>query len=57
MKHFFKFVAVMAGIMIVNIIINIVCNKNGVDLNSSVQSIISTFCALFVYDLWIKNEK
>ena len=38
MKHFLKGAAVMAVVIIVNMIINIVCNMNGVDLNSTVMS-------------------
>lgn len=57
MKHFLKWVAVMAGVMIVNIIINIVCNRYNVELNSSVVSVVSTVCAIIVYDGLIRREK
>lgn len=57
MKHFLKWVAVMAGVMIVNIIINIVCNRYNVELNSSVVSVVSTVCAIVVYDGLIRREK
>ena len=47
MKHFFKGTVVVVGVtivmMILNIIINIVCNKNGIDLDPSVMSVMSTF--------------
>ncbi len=65
MKHFFKGAVVVVGvtivIMIINIIINIVCNKNGIELNWTVVDMISTFIGAFsgvlIYDRWIKNGK
>lgn len=65
MKHFFKGAAVVAGVTIVllvlNIIINIVCSKYGIDLNSTAQSMTSTFIGTFsaisIYNRWIKDEK
>lgn len=57
MKHFFKGAAIMVGVIVVNIIINIVCNINGVDLNSSIMGTMSAVCALLIYDGCIKNEE
>lgn len=65
MNHFFKGAIVVAGVtivmMIIHIIINIVCTKNGIDLNSTVMSMTSTFIGalsgMLIYDKWIKNEK
>lgn len=57
MKHVLKGAAVMAGIIIVNMIISIICNKNGVDLNSTGMSTMSALCALFIYEGLIKKEK
>lgn len=65
MKHLFKGAVVVAGVtlvmMIINIIINIICNQNGIDLNSTVMSMTSTFIGslsgMLIYDRWIKNEK
>ena len=65
MKHFFKGTVVVMGVtivmMIVNIIINIVCDKNGIDLDPSVMSVISTFIGAYsgmaIYDKWTKDER
>ena len=65
MKHFFKGTVVVVGVtivmMILNIIINIVCNKNGIDLDPSVMSVMSTFigtCSgMAIYDKWSKDER
>lgn len=65
MKRFFKGAVVVAGVMIVllviNIFINIICNKNGVELNSTVVNMTLTFIAVLsgisIYDRWIKDEK
>jgi hypothetical protein len=65
MKHFFKGAIVVAGVtiamMVIHIIINMVCSKNGIDLNSTALSMVSTFIGVFsaisIYDRWIKNEK
>ena len=56
MKHFLKGAAVVVGMLIVNIIINIVCNRCGVDLNSTVQSTMSVIGALLIYRGLIKKE-
>lgn len=47
----------MVGVIIVNMIINIICNMNGVDLNSTVQSTMSAVCAMLIYQGLIRNEK
>lgn len=57
MNHFLKGAVVMVGVIIVNMIINIVCNMNGIDLNSAIQGTMSAVCAMFIYNGWIKNEK
>ena len=65
MKHFFKGTVVVVGVtilmMILNIIINIVCNKNGIDLDPSVMSVMSTFigaCSgMAIYDKWTKDGR
>ena len=65
MKHFFKGTVVVVGVtivmMILNIIINIVCNKNGIDLDPSVMSVMSTFigaCSgMAISDTWTKDER
>lgn len=57
MKHLLKGVAVMVGVIVVNMIINIVCNMNGIDLNSTAQSTTSAICAVLIYNGLIKDEK
>lgn len=57
MNHFLKGIIVMVGIIIVNMIINIICNINGIDLNATGMSTVSSICAIFIYDRWIRNEK
>ncbi len=57
MKYFLKGAAVMVGVIVVNMIINIVCNINGVDLNSSIMGTMSAVCALLIYDGLVKNEE
>ena len=47
----------MAVVIIVNMIINIIGNMNGVDLNSTATATVSAVCAMFIYDGWIRNEK
>lgn len=56
-KHLIKGIAVMVGVIIVNMIINIVCNMNGIDLNSTVAGTMSAVCALLIYNGLIKNEQ
>lgn len=57
MKHVLKGAAILAGVMVVHIIINVICNMNGVELNSTVMSMLSTVCAILIYNEWIKKEK
>ena len=57
MKHFLKGAAVMTVVMIVNMIIHIVCNMHGVDLNSVVTGTVSAASAMLIYHGLIKNEK
>ena len=65
MNHFFKGTVVVVGvtivIMVINIIINTICSKNGIDLNSTAMTMFSTFIGVLsgtsIYDRWIKNEK
>ena len=57
MKHFLKGTAVVELLLIVKIIINILFNMNGVDLNSNGTAAVSAVSAMFIYDRWIQNEK
>lgn len=57
MKHFLKGAAAVAIVMIVNIIVNVICNINGVELNSTITSMVSTICAILIYRGLTGNEK
>ena len=57
MKRILKGIAVMTGVIIVNMIINIICNMNGIDLNQTLMGTTSAVCAMFIYDRLIKNDK
>lgn len=57
MKHFLKGAAVVMAVIIVNMIVNIVCNMHGIDLNATGQSTVSAVCAMLIYRRLIINEK
>lgn len=57
MKHFLKGTTVTAGIIIINMLINVVCNMNGVDLNSTTTGTMSAVCGIFIYDRLIQHER
>lgn len=57
MKHILKGAVVVVGVMIIHMIINIICNVNGVELNGTVMSTMMALVALFLYEGWIKLEK
>ena len=57
MKHLLKGAAVMAAVMIANLIISIVCNMNGIELNSTVTGTVSAVSAILIYHGLTKNEK
>lgn len=65
MKHFFKGAVVVVGVtivmMMISIIIDIICNKNGIDLNSTAMTTLSTFIGVFsaisIYNRWILDAK
>lgn len=56
MNHFFKGAVVIAAVAIVNIIVNLACNMNGVDLDSTTTGTISAVCAMLIYHGWTKDE-
>lgn len=56
MKHFLKAVAVVAVVIIVNMIINIICNMRGIDLNSTATGAVSAVSAMLLYQGLIRNE-
>lgn len=57
MKHFLKGVVIVVGVMIVDIFINIICNINGIDLNSTANTFAAVGCAMYLYYAWTRNEK
>ena len=57
MKRFLKAAAALVIIMIIDIIIHVICNLNGVELNSFVTTFAAALCAILLYHLLIRNEK
>lgn len=61
MKHFLKGVASVAITMIISILIHIIFNTMGIDLeryiNNYAEIMLSASCATLIYHLWIRNEK
>lgn len=57
MKNFFKGAAVTAVILIIFIAINVICNMNGIDLDSISQGPVIAVCAMLIYKGLTKNEK
>ncbi len=57
MKNSFKAVVVGAGVIIMNMIIHIVCNMNGIELDSVVTGSTSAVLSMFIYQAWIRSEK
>lgn len=56
MKHFLKGAVAIAITMIVNIIVHVICNMHGIDLNSIVTTVVSTICAILIYQGLTRNE-
>lgn len=57
MKNFIKGVATVAVVMIVSLIIHIICNKNGINLDSTVTGTVSAISALLIYRGLTRKEK
>ncbi len=57
MKNLLKGAAVMAAVMIANLIVSIVCNMNGIELNSTVTGTVSAVSAMLIYRGLTKNGK
>lgn len=57
MKHFLMGAAVVAGVWIILIVINVICNINGHELDSVVTGCMAPIIALSIYDGLLKNEK
>lgn len=57
MKNFLKGVAVAAIVLIVNLILNIICNKQGINLDSTVTGTVSAVSAMLIYHGLMRKEK
>lgn len=51
-----KAVAAMAVVLIINMIINIICDRNGFEINSIAQTVSSSLIAIALYHSLTKNE-
>lgn len=56
MKNLLKGAAAVVIIMIGNIVVNVLCNMWGIELNSTVQALVSAFCAILIYQGLTRNE-
>ena len=57
MKHFLKGVAAIVITMGISIAINIFCNINGISVNESMSTLVTTMFAVLLYQVLIRNEK
>ncbi len=57
MKSFLKGTAVWAIVMIVLIAINVICNINGINLDSVSNGAVMAVCVMLIYEGWAKKEK
>ena len=57
MKHFLKGAAVTIVAMMVLIVINVICNVNGHELDPVSTGVASSVGALLIYEGLIKTEK
>ncbi|MCI8311578.1 MAG: hypothetical protein K2P03_05840 [Lachnospiraceae bacterium] len=57
MKHFLKGVAAIVITMSISIAINIFCNINGISVNESMSTLVTTMFAVLLYQVLIRNEK
>ncbi len=57
MKHFLKGVASAAIVIIVLMVISVLCNMRGININSAPTGVVSALCAMWIYRAWIRNEK
>lgn len=57
MKHFLMGAAVVVGVWIVLIVINVICNINGHELDSVVIGVMAPIIALSIYNGLLKKEK
>ncbi len=56
-KNLLKAVVVAVGVMIVDIVINVICNINGVDLNSISNTFVAVMFAMLFYSAWSRDNK
>ena len=57
MKQVLKAAAVTAVILIVFIVINVICNMNGINLDSISNGPVIAVCAMFIYQELTKKDK
>lgn len=57
MKHFLKGAAVTAAVVVIVMIVSIICNIQGIELNMPVTGSVAAVCAMFIYKALIKNEE
>lgn len=57
MKHFLKGAAVTVIVLVVLIVINVICNMNGIELDSVSTGTVSAVGAMLIYYGLTKNEK
>lgn len=51
-----KGIAVTVAVLVVLIVINVICNTNGVELNSTVTGTTAAICAMFIYEKLTKKK-
>lgn len=57
MNHLLKGAVITVVVILVNLVIHIVCNMHGIDLDSVVTGPVSAVSAMLLYQGWIRNEK
>lgn len=57
MKHFLKGAAVTAIVVVVLMVINVICNMNGHELDSVVTGTVASVGSMLIYHGLTKNEK
>ena len=59
MKHFLKGTAAVVIAMIIDIIIHVICNMQGMELGPVAEpfmTALTVICALVIYHMWTRNE-
>lgn len=57
MKNLLKGAAITAIVLIVNLILNMICNKQGINLDSTVTGTVSAVSAMLIYHGLMRKEK